>query len=164
MLLQDPVCLSRSTAPHLFESWRTSHRCSLYGQQTSQGLDPITTPTCPFLLDGHGHCHLIPLQNVRLTLPPALITSQTASSILCLRVSRYDAGWVFSPACNASQLCCIQAASFSHILSLRWSTVIGPPFFRCVRVTLICDREPQLTGITAGVLAHWVIFSTLSLF
>jgi hypothetical protein len=59
------------------------------------------------------------LQNVGLLLLISLIASQTESSVLCLHASRNDAVWVFSPACNASQLCCIQTASISHILSLR---------------------------------------------
>jgi hypothetical protein len=93
-----------------------------------------------------------PFQNVRLVFALSLIPSQTTCSILYLRVSKNDAVWVFSPACNASHSCCIQAVSISHILSLCWSTVVGPPFFRPVRVTLICDGKPQLTGITANVL------------
>lgn len=103
-------------------------------------------------------------QNVQLLLQPSIITSPTASSILCLPVSRYDAAWGFSPACNASELSSIQPTSHSHILPLRHSTAIGLPLFRCVRVTLICDREPPLTGIASPVLAYGVVFSALPLF
>ena len=103
---------------------------------------------------------LAPLQNVLLLFLPALIVSQIASPFLCPLVSWYDTVWDFSPGCNSFPLRCIQTACCSHILSLRYSTVIGLPSSHCVRVTLICDREPQLTRITARALVHCVVFST----
>jgi hypothetical protein len=116
-----------------------------------------------FFWDGHKQFHLLfswKCVNIVADFPSHLTD---CTPLLCQCVSRYDTLWGFNSPCDASQSCCIQAASNSHILSLRWFAVTGPPFCR-VNVTGICDRERRLTRITEDVFTHWVIFSILSPF
>jgi hypothetical protein len=79
-----------------------------------------------------------PFQNVRPVLPLSLIPLQTTSSILYLRVSRYDAVWVFQPSmqCVSPMLRpgCLSRIFFPCV-DLLW---LARLFFGCVRVTLTC--------------------------
>src|SRR3954451_2946686 len=87
-------------------------------QQTYQGLEPIKRHTRPFLLDEDKQYHFLSVSECASDIAPFLDPFPDYISMLYLRVSRCDVVWVFSPACNASQLCRIQAVSISHILSL----------------------------------------------